>query len=446
MALVSSSLLAILWIGGSGVVLPPKSVDAPVDPPPGWPITDPSRAPVPMGLGHEPDVQAAFDSPTVLFVNFDGPFMNAGCGNDSQQDCSTIFPNVQFEPHPGDAAKQAAVVQATREDVVDFGVIVVGERPPVGNPYAMVVSGEPVGGAPNGIGGVAPGIDCGNTNPNITSFNFLVDSSANVQATVIHQEAAHTWGLEHVDDESDNLFPSTGGVSDPKYQDTCSQVVSDVQLNPTSSVCNSVHTMFCQANYQNSYQEMLLLFGPPIPDQIAPSVVIDSPAEGEVIDYAANFDLTVTFDDDRRPQVLATVIYFDETEAADGSFVNSTLTFPVNGGDPPAGHGLADGPHTIRVDITDEAGNPATAEVTFEIINSPFGSADDTGQSESGGSTGDGDEPPAEGSEGSSGAPPDPGLGDESDEGCGCRAPAAQTWPGAGWLVLIALGLVRRRA
>jgi hypothetical protein len=446
MALVSSSLLAILWIGGSGVVLPPKSVDAPVDPRPGWPITDPSRAPVPMGLGHEPDVQAAFDSPTVLFVNFDGPFMNAGCGNDSQQDCSTIFPNVQFEPHPGDAAKQAAVVQATREDVVDFGVIVVGERPPVGNPYAMVVSGEPVGGAPNGIGGVAPGIDCGNTNPNITSFNFLVDSSANVQATVIHQEAAHTWGLEHVDDESDNLFPSTGGVSDPKYQDTCSQVVSDVQLNPTSSVCNSVHTMFCQANYQNSYQEMLLLFGPPIPDQIAPSVVIDSPAEGEVIDYAANFDLTVTFDDDRRPQVLATVIYFDETEAADGSFVNSTLTFPVNGGDPPAGHGLADGPHTIRVDITDEAGNPATAEVTFEIINSPFGSADDTGQSESGGSTGDGDEPPAEGSEGSSGAPPDPGLGDESDEGCGCRAPAAQTWPGAGWLVLIALGLVRRRA
>lgn len=446
MALASSSLVAILWIGGSGLVVPPQPPqDAPVDPPPGLPITDPAHAPMLMGLGHEPDVQAAFDTPTVLFVNFDGPFMNAGCGNDSQQDCSTIFPNVQFQPHPGDAAKKAAVVQATREDVVDFGVIVVGERPPEGNPYAMVVSGEPVGGAPNGIGGVAPGIDCGNTNPNLTSFNFLVDSSANVQATVIHQEAAHTWGLEHVDDESDNLFPSTGGVSDPKYQDTCSQVVSDVQLNPTASVCNSVHTMFCQSNYQNSYQEMLLLFGPPIPDASAPSVVIESPAEGAVIDYAADFDLTITLDDDRRPQVLATQIYFDATEAADGSFVNSTLTFPVNGGDPPAGHGLADGMHTIRVDITDEAGNPASAEVTFEIVNSPFGSADETGASESGGSTDDGDEPPADGSGGSSGAPPDPGIDDDSDEGCGCRAPGARSWSGAVWLALVGVGLFRRR-
>jgi hypothetical protein len=443
MALASSSMAAILWIGGSGLVVPSQPTAASVDPPPGLPITDPARAPTFMGLGHEPDVQAAFDTPTVLFINFDGPLMNSGCGNDSRADCSTIFPNVQFDPHPGDAAKKAAIVQATREDVVDFGVIVVGERPPEGNPYAMVVSGEPAGGGPPGVGGVAPGIDCGNTNPNITSFNFLVDSSANVQATVIHQEAAHTWGLEHVDDESDNLFPSTGGVTDPKYQDVCSQVVSDVQLNPTSSSCNTVHTMFCQANFQNSYQEMLLLFGPPIPDLTAPSVVIVSPAEGEVIDYATDFDLTITLDDDRRPQVLATQIFFDDVEAADGSFVNTTLTFPVRGGDPPTGHGLADGLHTIRVDIADEAGNPASAEVTFEIVGSPFGSVDDTGQDESGGTTGDGGEPPADEGEGSSGVPIDPGLGDDEPEGCGCRAPDSR--PRAGWLAWIALGALRRR-
>lgn len=448
MALVVSSMAAILWIGGSGLVVPAEPpAPAPLDPPPGLPITDPAHPPVHMGLGHEPDVQAAFDTPTLLFVNFDGPFMNGGCGNDSQNDCTTIFPNVQFEPHPGDDATKAAIIQATREDVADFGVIVVGERPPAGNPYAMVVSGEPVGGAPNGIGGVAPGIDCGNTNPNLTSFNFLVGSSANIQATVIHQEAAHTWGLEHVDDESDNLFPSTGGVSDPKYQDTCSRVVADTQLNPTPASCNSVHTMFCESNFQNSYQEMLLLFGPPIPDETSPSVVIDAPTEGQVIEYAADFDLTVTLDDDRRPQVLATTILFDDVEAGAGSFVDSTLTFPVNGGDPPMGHGLANGSHTIRVDITDEAGNPASASVTFEIVGSPVGNADDTGGDESGGSSSDGGDPPSETSDGTGEPPIDPGLGneDEADEGCACRTSGPRSGPRAGLLALLVVGLVRRR-
>lgn len=447
MAAFASSMAAILWIAGSGLVVPSPAPKGPLDPPPGLPITDPGYAPVFMGLGHEPDVQAAFNTPTLLFVNFDGPFMNGGCGNDSQSDCTTIFPNTQFEPHPGDDATKAAVIQATREDVVDFGVIVVGERPPAGNPYAMVVAGEPVGGAPNGIGGVAPGIDCGNTNPNLTSFSFLVNSSANVQATVIHQEAAHTWGLEHVDDESDNLYPSTGGVSDPKYQDTCSTVVANVQLDPTGSSCNSVHTMFCEANQQNSYQEMLLLFGPPIPDENPPSVVIDAPLPSAVIEYAADFDLTITLDDDRRPQVLATQISFDDVEAAAGSFVDSTLTFPVNGGDPPTGHGLSNGPHTIRVDITDEAGNPASASVTFEIVGSPFGNPgeDDTGMDESGGTTGDSGDPPASSSDETGDPPPDPGLGDTSDEGCGCRAPGSRFGAGAGFLALLVLAGARRR-
>ncbi len=452
MALSTSSLVAVLWIGGSGLVVPSAAVPGPapepVDPPLGTPITDPAWEPIPTGLGNEPDVQAAFNSPTILYVNFDGPFMNGGCGNDSRNDCTTIFPNTQFNPFPGSDSAKAAVVQATREDVVDFGVIVVGERPPMGNPYAMVVAGVPSGGAPGGIGGVAPGIDCGNTNPNITSFSFLVNSGPNVQATVIHQEAAHTWGLEHVDDDTDNLFPSTGGVTDPKYQDTCSQVVADVQLNPTNSSCNAVHTMFCAANNQNSYQEMLLLFGPPIPDTVAPSVVIEAPLEGEVIEYTEDFDLTITLDDDRRPQILSTQVYFDELKAADTVLINATLTFPVNGGDPPAGHGLSNGFHTIRVDIEDEAGNPASAEVTIEIVNSPFGNGDgDTGVDESGGASGDSgaDESPGDTGGGTGQPTTGPDLDGTSDEGCGCRAPRSGPASGAGLLLLLAAGLRRRR-
>lgn len=433
---------------GSGLIVPASAPsEGPIEPPPGLPITDPSVEPVYSGLGVDPDAQGAFDTPTILFVNFDGPMMNGGCGNDSRQNCTTIFPNNQFNPSPADDATRAAVVQATREDVVDFGVIVVGERPPEGNPYAMVVVGTPQGGAPAGVGGVAPGIDCGNNNPNITSFSFLVNSSANTQATVIHQEAAHTWGLEHVDDSTDNLFPSAGGFTNPLYQDVCSQVVSDTQLNPTTAGCNSVHTMFCDANNQNSYQEMLALFGPPVLDTVPPTVVIESPTEGQVFDYNDSFDLTITLDDDRRPQVLDTLIFFDATEAASTSLINATLTFPVNGGDPPAGHGLSNGVHTIRVDITDEAGNPATAEVNIEIVGSPFGepSGDDDGEDESGGPGGSGDD----------GSPGGTGMGtvattaggtidDMNDDGCGCQQTGNDDnspW----WLMLIAVGFVRRR-
>ncbi len=369
MALVSSWLTTATLLAGSGLTVSAHGSAPPADLEFGTPITDPSVEPIPIGLGQEPDVQGAFNSPTVLFVNFDGPQMQGGCGNDSQNNCTTLFPGVQFNASPASAATRAAVVQATREDVVDFGVIVVGERPPEPNPYAMVVVGTPPEGAPPGVGGVAPVIDCGNSNPNITSFSFLVNNSTNVQATVIHQEAAHTWGLEHVDDQTDNLFPSAGGVNDPKYQDVCSRIVANTDLDPANSSCNSVHTMFCPPNEQNSYQEMLLLFGPPILDDVAPTVVIDTPAEGQVLEYTEDFDLTITLDDDRRPQVLETSIFFDGAVEASTSLINATLTFPVNAGDPPSGHGLSNGFHTIRVDIADEAGNPASAEVTIEIVN-----------------------------------------------------------------------------
>ncbi|MEX1362026.1 MAG: hypothetical protein AB1Z98_02805 [Nannocystaceae bacterium] len=450
-----SLLTAASLVGGSGLVVPADPPSAPPPTPDGLPITDPGWEPVMMGIGHEPDVQAAFNTPTVLFVNFDGPFMNGGCGNDSVNDCSQIFPNTQFNPSPASDVTRAAVIQATREDVVDFGVIVVGERPPAGNPYAMVVAGTPAGGGPPGVGGVAPGIDCGNTNPNITSFSFLVSDGPNIQATVIHQEAAHTWGLEHVDDDTDNLFPSVGGAADPKYNDVCSTVVSNVQLDPTGASCNSVHTMFCPSNQQNSYQEMLLLFGPPIPDQVAPTVVIQSPAEGEVFDYDDDFDLTIVLDDDRRPQVMDTVIFFDDDEAADAVLIDKVHTFPVSGGDPPGGHGLSNGLHTIRVDTVDEAGNPASDEVTIEIVGSPVvdpggtgggsGGVDESGggtEGTPGGTAGDGT-----GSVGGGAS----GFGEPtSDQGCGCHSAGSPRSGapryGASLLLLVLAGLRRRRA
>jgi len=414
---------------------------------PGDPITDPSWDPVPMGVGHEPGAVTALDTATVLFVNFDGPMMVAGCGNDSRMNCSTIFGGTQFNPSPADPATRAAVIQSTRADVEDFGVIVVGERPPQGNPYAMVVVGTPVGGAPNGVGGVAPGIDCGNNNPNITSFSFLDTAGSNVQATVIHQEAAHTWGLEHVDDSTDNLFPSAGGNSDPKYRDVCSQVVSNTALDPSAAQCNQIHTMFCESNFQNSYQEMLALFGGPILDVTSPTVIIDNPLDGQTLDYEEDFDLTVTLDDDRRPQIMVTRIIFDGVEAASTTFVNSTVSFGVPGGDAPAGHGWANGEHTIRVEVEDESGNPAAAEIVVNVAGNPAGGGDEgavdetAGSDDDGNATGDG----TGGGDTGINATGDPvGFDDGGDDG-GCSCSTTERGPMAGMLALLGLLGWRRR-
>jgi hypothetical protein len=387
---------------------------------PASPVTDPAAAMPHFGVGHEDDALPAVDTPTVLFINFDGPFMNGGCGNDSRNDCSTLFPNVQFDPYPGDQGMRASVVQAARADVLDFGVVVVGERPTIGD-YAMVVVGTPAGGAPANIGGVAPGIDCGNTVPNLTSFAFNVGSGPNGISTVVHQEAAHTWGLEHVDDNSDNLFPTTSGAQDKKYTDECHRVVSNTELDPTFSGCNAIHTMFCEENFQNSYQEMLLLFGPPIADAVPPSVSIEAPTDGQVLQFDEDFELVMILDDDRRPQVLDTAILFDDVEATTALLPDDMHVFPVNGGPSPLGHGLGNGPHTIRVEIVDEAGNPATDEVTFVIEGAP----EDVGESSGGDEGSDTDVVPEQ---------------TRGEDGCGCTTTTAP-WPS---LVLL-FGLRRRR-
>lgn len=440
MVLASWLTITTLMAAGADLVVPPPEPHAPIDPTAGLPITDPSHAPLLMGLGHEPDVLAAFNQPTVLFVNFDGPWINGGCGNDSRGDCSTLYPDVQFSPSPSDDAKRAAVIQAVREDLQDFGVIVVGERPPDNNAYAMVVVGLPDTGVPGNIAGDAPGLDCGNDSPNLTSFSFLVHASANAQATVINQEAAHTWGLEHVNDDADNLFPAMGGVLDPKYQDHCSQVVADTRLTPTTAACNEVHTMFCPPDQQNSYQEMLLLFGPPIPDEVPPHVTIDSPTEGQVIEYTEDFDLTITLDDDRRPQVLDVHVLLDRVEETSAELHNSTFSFSVNGGDPPGGHGLSNGLHTVTVEITDEAGNPASAEVAIEIVGSPFGDPDGGFEIPDGEGTGHDDDPGS--NDERPGASADPFENPDLDAGCGCRT---RSFPPGSALLVLLMALGRRR-
>ncbi len=396
----------------------------------GFPLTAPNPAPMVMGVGHDDGAIAAFDSPTVLFTNFDGATLNSGCGNDSHNDCSTLAGlfGGGILPFSGTYADRAAIVQSAREDVEDFGVIVVGERPPSNQPYAMVMVGNGVSGEQD-FGGVAPFIDCGNSDPNLTSFALEL-GGFNVTATIIHQEAAHTWGLEHVNDPTDNLHPTAGGFNDPKYNDVCNKIVSDTDLNPSNGQCNSVHTMFCNSGNQNSYREMLALFGPPIPDQTAPTVTIDSPLEGEELPCPADFDLTLTLTDDRRPHSMIITILLDGSEVTGGLYVDQTHKFPIHGG-------ISPGPHTWRVEAVDESGNPASAEVNFTLVTNP----NDPACAMGGASTSDSDSG-TDGGSGGSGTTGPMGEGDD-EKGCACTTTAIGA-PWAAGLLVLPMGFRRR--
>ena len=219
----------------------------------------------------------------------------------------------------------------------------------------------------------------------------------------------------------------------------CNKIVSNTDLDESNGQCNSVHTMFCNQGNQNSYREMLALFGPPIPDTNSPTVTIDSPTAGEQLACPADFDLIITLTDDRKPQTLSTTILLDGEEVVGGPYVDQTLKFPINGG-------IAPGEHTWRVEIVDESDNPASAEVTFTILENPSDptcSMVATTTTESDGSESDGTDGTA--SAGSTITATAGGDGDgDGDEGCACSTiPGPAPWTAA--FLLVPLAIRRRR-
>ncbi len=412
------------------------------------PLDDPATAiPIDGGmmptdeLRDEPRTRALGDK--ILFVNFDGAQMNFCGNNDPVGDCSTIFQGVVL-PYSGDAVKRASVIQVLRQRVTDFGITVTDLRPDAA-PYDMEMVGNWQGEQPM-FAGVAPNIDCFDNDGPEVSFTLESANTADGIAEVVWQEAAHTWGLEHVDDPTDLLYPTTSG-SNKQFRDTCSKIVEDTMLNPSSGYCNQMHTQFCDSGWQNSYQELLELFGESIPDTIAPTIEITAPADGDVI--VGDFDLTVSFADDQHPVVIDATITLAQDgeplgEPQAGSYAGPMeLPFPIVG--------LPAGEYTITVDGTDESGNPASDMIAITIEDAvsdesddDAGPADGTEDDAGDDTTDDGADDDADDDDDGSGGSDtgDPGE-TASDRGCACRSTASPTSAAA--LGLCVLALARRR-
>jgi hypothetical protein len=444
--------LSITLLTGSTALAAPDELTAAI------PMTAPWHRPEVLGADAPPPLTA---QPGVLFVNFDGGDMN-GCGwgnNDPKNNCSVIFQGTVL-PYSGDAGLRAAVVQYIRKDFEDFNIKVTDIRPGNDVDYDMEMVGDWNPAPQGGFAGVAPSIDCFNQTGGEVSFTLDYTGSAGGIAKAVLQEVAHTWGLEHVESEGDLLYPTTAGVSDPTFQDECFQIVvlnQNNQPTPSDGECTQQHQQFCNSgDQQNSYRELLQIFGDHVPDLSPPTLSIVNPAQGAELE--GPFDLEINAADEQSPQILELTIDGQGPSAfkldAQHYPSPSDLKFPLKG--------LAAGAYTISVTAVDEEGNKSDAKVDFTIVGAPAPTTDgdDTSGGEIGSSSADDtsvpttDVPTTDAPGDDTGAPPvttapadssssggEPQTSD-GDDGCSCR----QTGPGALALLLpLALGLRRRR-
>ncbi|MBC8072365.1 MAG: hypothetical protein IAG13_28845, partial [Deltaproteobacteria bacterium] len=393
----------------------------------------------------------------ILYVNFDGADMNSCGNNDPHDNCSYIFDGTVL-PYSGDAANRAAVIQVARSRVEDFGITVTDVRPGSGD-YDMEMVGDWAGSSP-AFAGIAPGGDCWDNYGGETSFTLEISTSADAIAEVMMQELAHTWGLDHVDEQQDLLYPTTQGTN-KTYRDECYQVVGDTELNPTSGECSHHQDACGSYSLQNSHAELLLIFGPSVADTAAPTIAILAPPDGATI-QGGDFELQIGLQDDQLPAVINTTITIENAAdpgaipPSDGAFASpAELTFPIEG--------LPDGTYTIRIDGQDESDNPASDQITITVEGSevPTTSDDDAGDGDGSGdetasvddSDGDADDGDADDDGGSAedvgtGGPGGGMTGDADDDtkGCACATDrdGSDGLAAAPLLVVLALGRRRR--
>ena len=393
----------------------------------GDPVPVPDGAP----LAHDPaEPQPAKQG--VIFINFDGAQLTSGY-DDSRSNRTQIGQLAgSFAPY-GQGSKREAVMQAVRTDWAPFNVLVVDTRPASGD-YTMNMVGptNPFGG---GVLGIAP-LDCNDaqTHNNITyAFHSASDQfSASTQATTIGQEVAHSYGLEHVDEPGDIMNPYNAG-GDPSFRDECIPIVANQGI-----VCGQQHAAQCgSSNMQNSYRELLALFGPAVADESPPTVAITSPEDGAVFEPGVDFDITAQAEDDQGIDALDLYV--------DGAFIQSDGSAPYGWGV----ENIPEGTYELYVVARDLSGNEATSDLVTIVVGD---AAPPDGGGSGGGDTGGGSGGGDDGGAGDGGDPYDPPSGalppgfgiDDTSDGCGCALPAGPSGAPAG-LALALLALVTRK-
>ncbi|HET6581933.1 MAG TPA: hypothetical protein VFG69_00775 [Nannocystaceae bacterium] len=400
-----------------------------------------------LDLRAEPDPSYVWEDPphyATIFLNFFGGELSSGTNAAAMQaGCVNGLP-IQYPGFGGTEAFALTVIQVFQNAMAPYAVrIAFEEAPPSHLPYSMVMMGgtpQDVGMSP-GILGVSCSSDCGDQWWRDTTFAFTEESSSSLTlGNTALQEAAHAFGLDHIDGNDNIMYPyATSGekvwaASCTPYNDATGGIS-----------CTYVHDEFCgeDAGMQNDDAELLAYFGPNEPDIVAPTVNILEPEDGAEYPAPADVSVAVEVTDDHDGAGWRLVI---TPEGGDPQIADA-IQFETswNLGD------LPQGVYTIRVEAIDHDRNEGADEVTVyvgEDAPETTGAADssggdpDTGGNVSAG-TDDGDEDDDDND--GSGGPMQDDDGGPSDRGCTCGVRDASLPPfGAGMMIVLA-GLRRRR-
>ncbi len=399
-------------------------------------------------------------SPGVMFVAMDGVTLRPNCGNgdaaNSALNCSPLVSaETTFGAFGGQAASEYQTLKGYYED---FDIVMTSNRPPDWLPYTMTVIGGSAGQVGlNGACGVA-NVACDGLKRNHVSLNF--PQSCGGMAETAAQETSHNWGLEHTDNPQDLLYPfNNGGVK--SFVNDCMPISNATGSGITQ--CGYIHEVYCESGggeEQNSYAELMGVFGPRSEDTTAPVITAVQPANGAVVGNTQDVLVTASITEDSR-MVAVKWTWVEGLPAELESYTrctNNTCDQDFNPGvsfvaaDMPwdfvvlAGAPL--GTYTFKVEALDAYGNYAAQMVSFEIVEGEGGTADG-GLDESGGASGSGADDLPGGTDGGTAdggdATGDGGQGGGGSSG-GCRVdPQPQHHQWRWWLLGLPLLAVRRR-
>jgi hypothetical protein len=405
------------------------------------------------GLPPLPAVQ--YDpTPGILYVAMNGVTIRPGQAHAALNRTPLVSQETNFPAYGSDAQK-SAVLQAVQSAYGNVNLIVSGNRPPDYVPYTMAVVGgsASLAGMPGSTCGVA-NVQCDAIQRNHVSLTFP-QSCGGVGAVTAH-EAGHNFGLEHVTNSSDLMYPyNTGGAS--TFLDGCTAISHATGSGVTQ--CGHIHREYCNGDTerQNGYAEMLAAFGPRMADNTPPQIIELFPADGAVLTTEDSFTISARVTENSN--FLGVKWTWLEAPVEDG-VGHTRCTNNVCDDNYGLGVGFdpddipwdflrltepPEGTYKFRFEVMDAYGNADAKDLTFQVVL-PGQEPDTGGGSGSGDGDGDGDGDGGSAGDGSGGdetGGDSAGFDDDGGGGKGCTIGSGSAPPGL--LCLVALAWVRRR-
>jgi MYXO-CTERM domain-containing protein len=252
------------------------------------------------------------------------------------------------------------------------------------------------------------------------------------------QEAAHAFGLDHIDGEENIMYPfSTFGTK--VWATGCTPY--NAATGPIG--CGYIHEVFCpEGDAQNDDAELLAYFGPNAPDVEAPVVTIVEPAPDLMLASGGSTSIVAEITDDHLGHGWRLRVVPPAGEA----LIRNAYQFETSWDLDFAGQ--PDGAYELWIEAVDHDGNEGSAMVTVYVgVDPPIPGTDESGDGSGSADSGDGtgvgtgETTPSDGDGTGDTAPADDDGGEGSCECSADRGPSPAAW---GWLPVLVLATAGR--